>query len=330
MTSFHAYIVDQIDGKFVSGIKEITIADLDEGNVIIRAHYSSVNYKDSLAAKENGKIIRSYPMIPGIDVSGVVVESADSAFTPGDEVLITGYDLGVQHTGGFSEYVRVKSEWLVHIPRGLSMKDVMKIGTAGFTAARSIATLEKYGLDSNQKPTVLVTGATGGVGSIAIQLLHKMGCHVHALSRKKEQEQQRLQSLGADEVRTIDEITNQNTKPLAKQTYDYIIDTVGGDVLSSLMPFVRYGGAITLCGNVAGVQVQTTVLPFILRNIALLGIDSVQVPQMEREEIWKRFASDWNIVNEIQTQEITLEQLDAVFFQLQAGTHVGRTIVTLF
>ena len=328
MTSFRAYMVDQVDGKFVAGVKEITMADLDEGNVLIRAHYSSVNFKDSLAAKEDGKIIRSYPMIPGIDVSGVVVESADPAFTSGDEILITGYDLGVQHTGGFSEYVRVKGDWLVRIPSGLSMKDVMKIGTAGFTAGCSIAALEKHGFDPKKNPTVLVTGATGGVGSIAIQILHKIGCKVHALSRKKEQES--LQSLGADKVYTLDEITNHNTKPLAIQTYDYIIDTVGGEVVSSLIPFVRYGGAMTLCGNVAGVKLQTTVLPFILRHIALLGIDSVQVPHKEREEMWKRFATEWNIAQDVHAQEICLEQLDDIFSQLRAGTHIGRTIVKLY
>lgn len=324
-----ALIINETNETITLSTEETPIETLDQGDVTIQVAYSSVNYKDSLAVKKNGGVIRSYPMIPGIDLSGTVLTSNDERFTEGQKVLVTGYGLGVTHTGGFAEIARVPGDWIVPLPDELNLKEAMVFGTAGFTAALSVQALEKNGLTQNKDATILVTGATGGVGSLAIAMLKKLGYkNILALSRKKSAIDS-LKKIGATDVLLLDEFIPEKIKPLSKQTIDFAIDTVGGDVTSALLSQLRYDGSIAICGNAAGINLNTTVLPFILRNATLLGIDSVNVPMKERLVIWQRLATDLNVTPYELTNEISLQELSETLNQLQAGTHIGRTIVKM-
>ena len=327
MAVFNALIVNDQNGKITYGIEEITENQLSEGNVIVEVYYSSVNYKDMLAVEKNGGVIRQYPMIPGIDASGRVVSSKHPYFKEGQKVLITGFDFGISHTGGYSEYIRVPAEWLVPIPEGLGLKEAMMIGTAGFTAALSVLRLEAGGMSVDAQPAILVTGATGGVGSIAVHILHKSGYkNIIAMSRKVEQENW-LKSLGAKEVCQPDQILANPKKPLNKQKYHYIIDTVGGDVAANLISQIYYGGGMSMCGNASGITLNTTVLPFILRGIALFGIDSVQFPINQRGNVWRKFVDKWQLPEMFNADVVTLSQLPTVFEKIKSGKHIGRTVV---
>nr|WP_279615036.1 oxidoreductase [Enterococcus moraviensis] len=322
-------IINETNETITLSTEETPIETLDQGDVTIQVAYSSVNYKDSLAVKKNGGVIRSYPMIPGIDLSGTVLTSNDERFTEGQKVLVTGYGLGVTHMGGFAEIARVPGDWIVPLPDELNLKEAMVFGTAGFTAALSVQALEKNGLTQNKDATILVTGATGGVGSLAIAMLKKLGYkNILALSRKKSAIDS-LKKIGATDVLLLDEFMPEKIKPLSKQTIDFAIDTVGGDVTSALLSQLRYDGSIAICGNAAGINLNTTVLPFILRNATLLGIDSVNVPMKERLVIWQRLATDLNVTPYELTNEISLQELSETLNQLQAGTHIGRTIVKM-
>lgn len=327
MEKFSALLIQETNGEITSDIQMITLDDLSEGNVLIKTSYSSINFKDSLAVMKNGGVIRNYPMIPGIDVSGTVVSSDDSRFTANDKVLITGFGLGVSHTGGFSEYVRVPAEWVVPLPNQLSEKSAMIIGTAGFTAALCIDALERNGLSENKEARILVTGASGGVASLSIAMLKGLGYkNITALTRKKDTIN-KLQQLGASEVLLHEEFMPEKIRPLGKQLFDFALDTVGGDTLAAVLPLINYGGSVTACGNAGGLGLNTTVLPFILRNVALLGIDSVNVPMDKRQKIWQRLAADLNSAEQALINEITLEEAPNVFDALQKGQHTGRTII---
>lgn len=329
MEAFKAIVVKEIDGVITYAKEDINLSALSNGEVIIKVAYSSVNYKDSLAVMKNGGVIRKYPMIPGIDLSGVIVSTSSNEFMVGQHVIVTGFDLGMTHTGGFSEYACVSAKWVVKLPENLSLKDSMIIGTAGFTAGISIESLEEMGMSSQSSPNILVTGATGGVGSLAIQLLAQNGYrNITALTRKEEYKQ-KIMSLGASNVISLEDITSEKTRPLMKQKYHFVLDTVGGELLTILIPQIHYGGSIAMCGNVGGINFSSTVLPFILRGINLLGIDSVNYPIEKRNLIWKRFSQEWHIFENTIVNEIKLEQLSSVFNELQKGTHVGRTIVKL-
>ncbi|MTD41608.1 acryloyl-CoA reductase [Erwinia sp. CPCC 100877] len=329
MENFSGLVVNKQEDTITSTIETLTVNQLSQGEVLIEVAYSSVNFKDSLALKADGGVIRDYPMIPGIDLSGTIVSSADERFSVGQEVLVTGYGTGVSHTGGFAEYARIPADWLVPLPHGLRLKDAMIIGTAGFTAALSIDQLEKNGLAENKEAAIYVTGASGGVGSLAIAMLKQLNySNIIALSRKKEAID-KLTQLGASQVILLDDFLPEKSKPLAKQTIDFAIDTVGGNVTSALLAQLRYGGSIALSGNAAGIALNTTVLPFILRGVHLLGIDSVNVLMNERLKVWSRLATDLNICQQAITNETTLKELPEILAQLQAGTHIGRTIVKL-
>ncbi|AMC92925.1 hypothetical protein AOC36_02665 [Erysipelothrix larvae] len=327
MKPFKAYVVNKHDDSFTRSIQTVSLEDLSPGNVIIKTAYSSINYKDTLAVNPKGGVIRNYPMIPGIDASGIVVESTSDMFNPGDPVFVIGYEFGVSHTGAFSEYIRIPSTWVKHIPAPLSLKDIMKYGTAGLTAGLSVQALLDHGITPDHSNPILVTGATGGVGSIALSILSKLGFNVHALTRKKDTEASRLLSLGASQVYTLEEITHNNTKPLAKQTYHGIVDTVGGDIASALIPFLHYKGVMTLCGQVGGVQLNTTVFPLILRGITLAGIDAVYCDDTMRDLIWHKLAHEWRVVDTLISQEESFEDIDTPISKLVEGTHTGRTIV---
>src|SRR5215469_826848 len=308
-TAFRAFVVNKNEQEFTAGFKELTHADLPPGEVLLKVAYSSVNYKDGLASIPDGKIVRSYPFVPGIDMSGIVVESSDSRFKPGDEVLATSYELGVSHYGGFSEYARVKADWVVPLPQGLTLKEAMALGTAGFTAALAIHQLEKNGLKPQNGP-VLITGATGGLASIAISILGTQGYTVFA-STGKSSEQDYLKRLGASDILDRQETSAESTRPLEKERWAGSIDSVGGSTLAYLIRTAKYGGSIASCGNTGGPNFSTTVFPFILRGINLLGIESVYCPMELRKQLWQRLASDYkprHLLDAI-AHEASLEEL---------------------
>lgn len=326
MDLFKAIVIKQQEDEVTYGVEQISEDQLSQGDVLVKVAYSSINYKDMLAVQKKGGVIRDYPMIPGIDFSGTVVHTADGRFQQGQEVIVTGFEMGMSHTGGFSEYARVPAEWIVPLPDGLSLKDAMVFGTAGFTAALSIQALEQNGMDPKNNPELLVTGSTGGVGSVALQILSKIGyTNITALVRKDHQVDV-AKSLGANEVIFPDDL-GELKKPLNKQKFDYVLDTVGGDVASVLIPQISYGGSMSMCGNAAGLQLTATVLPFILRGVNLLGIDSVNVPIEKRGAIWDKMSADWNITQTTLTDEVSLEQIPDTIEAIKNGEHLGLSLI---
>lgn len=300
---------------------------LKEGEVLIKVAYSSLNYKDALATQPKTGVVRQYPLTLGIDLAGRVLESTDSRYQVGDQVIATSFGLGVSENGGFSELQKVPSDWIVPLPKNMSLKEAMSFGTAGFTAYLAFDALKQHGLKTDSH--VVVTGATGGVGSVALGLLKSFGCqHVTALSRKSELDET-LKHLGATTAVTPDAFFPEKNRPLGKQQADFVIDTVGGNVLSQLLPLISYGGSIAACGNAAGIKLETTVLPFILRAVNLLGIDSVETPMPYRAVCWEELAENTAILENMNINQITMEQIPESAAQLLAGTHVGRTIVKI-
>ncbi|MEX1028482.1 MAG: acryloyl-CoA reductase [Paenibacillaceae bacterium] len=329
MNPFHALVVEEIEGRHSIGVKELMIDDLMQGEVTIQVAYSIVNYKDGLACAPNGRIVRSYPMVPGIDLSGTIVTSEDTRFHEGDEVIVTSYGLGVSHYGGFSSYARVPAEWVVPLPQGLTLKEAMALGTAGLAAALSIQRLEDNGLKPDQGP-VLVTGATGGVGSLAVSMLANNGYHVVA-STGKESEHDYLRSIGAREILTRSEVTPEKFKPVNEQRWAGVVDPVGGASLAYVLSTTQYGGSVAVSGLTGGGDVSTTVFPFILRGVNLLGIDTVNCPMDVRKHLWERMASNLKppaLLDQI-AHEITLEELPACLSHILKGTVRGRTIVRM-
>ena len=324
---FNAYRVFDDNGTISGRLVSLSLDELSEGTVVIKAAFSSVNYKDALAATGSGKIMRRFPLIGGIDVAGTVESSADQRFKAGDHVLVTGFDLGVAHDGGFAAYVRVPADWVVPLPKGLSPSDAMTIGTAGFTAALSIVEMERNGLTPASGP-VIVTGATGGVGSLAVSVLSRLGYKVTALTGK-DAEHGFLRGLGAADVVSRTAL-QMGTRPLEKSAWAGAVDAVGGEVLAWLTRTMNYGGAIANSGLTAGTELHTTVLPFILRGVKLLGIDSVMCPMPRRLEVWRRLATDMKPpqLRSIAT-EISLDDLPTAFATLLKGQARGRFIVKL-
>lgn len=329
MNQFQALIVDKQGERFEIGIKELTVDDLPEGEVLIRVLFSGINYKDGLACQPNSSIVRTYPHVPGIDLAGTVVSSTDARFHTGQAVLVTGFDLGVSHFGGLSQMARVPAEWVVPLPPGLEPHEAMAIGTAGFTAAMSIDRLEHNGLQPGQGP-VLVTGATGGVGSFAVALLAARGYHVVA-STGKAAEHDYLRSLGAQEIIERSELTPEAIKPLEKQRWAAAVDPVGGRSLAYLLASIRYGGAVAVSGLTGGGAIPTTVHPFILRGVSLLGIDSVQYPAERRYALWKRTADDLRPTGHLSriAQRIRLDEAPHYAEEILQGRIKGRIIVEL-
>jgi acrylyl-CoA reductase (NADPH) len=327
MSSFKAFRITNTQGKISAAIVETTLDELTAGDVVIKAEYSSVNYKDALAATGTGKILKRFPLIGGIDVAGVVTSSADRRFREGDRVLVTGYDLGVAQDGGYGAFVRVPADWVVLMPEGLTSRDAMIFGTAGFTAGLAILRLERNGLAPGQGP-VAVTGASGGVGSIAIAALARLGYEVTAISGKDDARDY-LTSLGAREILSRTTLA-MGTRPLETARWAGAIDAVGGDMLAWLTRTTNYGGGIASTGLTGGVELRTTVMPFILRGVSLVGIDSAMCPMPIRLEVWRRLATDMKPadLNAI-AHEITLDGLPAAFETLLAGKARGRFVVNL-
>lgn len=321
-------ICETSDKKFERKIINKQINELPEGDILINVKYSSLNYKDALSAIGNRGVTKNYPHTPGIDAAGIVVESNNIDFKAGDKVIVTGYDLGMNTSGGFEEYIRVPAEWVVKLPQNLSLKESMVYGTAGFTAALSVYKLVNSGVKPNDGD-ILVTGATGGVGSIAISILNKLGYNVIAATGKFH-EKEMLLATGAKDIVDRKELDDDSGKPLLKGRWAGVIDTVGGNMLATAIKSTKYGGSVTCCGNVASHEFSTSVYPFILRGVTLFGIDSVQCPKNIRLEIWDKLSSDWkpnNLCDNV--DEVSLEGLSKKIDMMLAGKHKGRTIVNL-
>ena len=309
-------------------LEDITLDDLASEGVLIEAHYSSVNYKDALAGAARGKILRRFPLVAGVDVAGTVVESDDTRFAPGNQVLVTGCGLGESHNGGFAEYVRVPANWVVPLPEGLSLFEAMALGTAGFTAALAIDRLEQNGLQVGQGP-VIVTGASGGVGSIAIDLLSHYGYEVIAMSRKPGASDY-LHTLGATEIMDATSVVSE-TRRLEQARWAAAIDNVGGEVLAWLTRTIRPWGSIASIGLAGGQELHTTVMPFILRGVSLLGITSANCPMARRLRVWRRLVTDLKPRNldKIVADTVALDELPALFETVLSGRHLGRYVVQL-
>ena len=326
---FKAMLVSVINEKeFQREIITRQVQDLPKGDILINVKYSSLNYKDALSATGNKGVTRSYPHTPGIDAAGVVVESNNDTLKVGDKVIVTGYDLGMNTSGGYGEYIRVPAEWVIRLPENLSLRESMIFGTAGFTAALSVYKLVNSGVIP-KGGDILVTGATGGVGSIAISILNRIGYNVIAATGKTD-EKEMLFGLGAKEIVDREEIDDKSERALSKGRWAGVIDTVGGNILATAIKSTNYGGSVTCCGNVASHEFSTSVYPFILRGITLFGIDSVQCPMDIRLKIWNALASDWkpNNLND-NVDEVSLEGLSTKIDMILAGKHKGRTIVNL-
>jgi len=325
--SFRAFVVDKTEKDFTASFKELTLSDLPPGEVLIKVAYSSVNYKDGLASIPEGKIVRSYPFVPGVDLAGVVVESSDSRFKPGDEVIATSYELGVSHYGGFSQYARVKADWVISLPTDLTLKEAMALGTAGFTAALAVYKLEKNGLKPQNGP-VLVTGATGGLGSISISIFSALGYTI-AASTGKSSEHDYLKELGASEILNREETSAESNRPLEKERWAGSVDSVGGSTLAYLIRTTKYAGSIASCGNTGGPNFSTTVFPFILRAVNLLGVESVNCPMELRNELWRRLASNYKPRHLLDMigREAPLDDLPQVLANILKGGNKGRTII---
>ena len=326
--TFLAYRVEETEQGIKAAWQTLSDDDLPAGDVLIDVAYSSVNYKDALSASGNKGVTRAYPHTPGIDVAGTVLASNDPQFKTGDEVVVFGYDLGMNTAGGFGQHVRVPAGWVLHKPQTLNMAESMSWGTAGFTAALSLQKLERAGIRPDAGP-VVVTGATGGVGSVAVALLAAQGYEVVALSGKPEQEAF-LKGLGASRVIGRDEVLALKGKAMAKPLYQAAIDTVGGDLVSALIPQIQPEGAVTTCGMIAGVKIEASVFPFILRGVSLLGVDSVEIPLADKQAVLNKVAAAWRLPQlEEMTTEIGRAELPAVLAAILAGQGVGRYRVNL-
>nr|WP_211162241.1 oxidoreductase [Aromatoleum petrolei] len=322
-------MIDQDENrKVVSGMTTLDATNLDAGEVLIRVHYSSINYKDALAATGAGKIIRRFPCVGGIDMSGEVVESADARFRPGDKVIATSFDIGVAHHGGYAEYARVPAGWVVPLPEGLDLFESMALGTAGFTAALGVVRMEDNGLAPANGP-VIVTGATGGVGGLAIDMLARLGYHVVALTGK-EAESDYLKMLGAAEVKLRNSIDLDKVRPLEAGQWAGAVDNVGGQILHWVLATMKQAGTVASIGNAASFNLNTTVFPFILRGVSLLGIDSGYMGFPTRQRVWDRLATDLKPRHlAAVTRTIALDELPDAFDAYIKGAIKGRTVVRI-
>lgn len=328
-TTFRALVVeDDGEGKFTRSIKERTTNELPEGDVLVKVNYSSLNYKDALSSIGNKGVTRNFPHTPGVDASGVVAESNTPEFSTGEEVIVHAYDLGCNTSGGFGEYIRVPAEWVLNLPSGLSLRESMVYGTAGFTAAYSIYELERLGVTPD-KGEVLVTGATGGVGSVAVSMLAKLGYEVVASTGKTDQTQF-LQDLGAKEVISRDESSDDSGRPMLKGRWAGVVDTVGGEILATAIKAAKPFGVVTCCGNVASADLALNVYPFILRGVMLVGIDSQNCPTDVRVKVWEKMGADWKLNNlDKLTNEISLDDLEENIQLILKGGQKGRVLVNL-
>ena len=329
MKTFKALESTKTDQGNTLSIIEKSIDDLPEGELLIKVKFSSLNYKDALSASGAPGVTRNYPHTPGIDAVGIIEETKDQNFKEGDSVIVTGYDLGMNTSGGFGEYIRVPSSWAVNLPSGLSERDSMSLGTAGLTAGLSIQALDDY--NSNQgfdNLNSIVTGSTGGVGSIAVMLLSKLGSSVTAVTGKETQKGL-LESLGASEIISREELSEISRTPIGKTIWNFGVDVVSGNILTLLLASLKPGGAVACSGLVGGPSFESSIFPFILRGNALLGIDSVEIPLQKKLQVWENFASDWQLDLSDLVKEVTLEELEKEISTILEGGQVGRVLVNL-
>jgi len=326
--SFKAFRIHCDDAGYRAGIETLSLDDLSPGEVVIEVEYSSVNYKDALAAGGKGKILRQFPLNGGIDVAGVVTATTDDRFREGDAVLCTGCGLSETRDGGYSEVARLEADWTVRLPDGIGTREAMGLGTAGFTVALALWRMESNGQTPDMGP-IAITGATGGVGMLATDIFTTAGYEVHAISGKTDRFSD-LKKLGATECLDRNEL-NFGTRPLESARFGGALDNAGGEILAGLTRVTRPWGSIASIGLVAGIELNTTVMPFIIRGISLLGINSAGCPYELRREIWERLANDWKPthLDQIISKEVSLDQLPKVFDQLLAGEAFGRTVVKL-
>ncbi len=328
MSTFKAYRTFEENKVVSSRFVEMAIEDLDPGDVLLRTKYSTINYKDALSYNGTGKIMRKFPTNAGIDVAGTVEASVDHRFKVGDKVIVTGYDFGVGHDGGYAEHVRVPGDWIVRRPESMTAFDAMTLGTAGYTAALAIALMEHNGLQPDSGP-VAVTGATGGVGSVAVEVLAKMGYHVVAITGKAE-EVDYLKGIGAKEVLLRQAIDLTKIRPLERSTFAGAIDNLGGDLLAWLLASSKVGGTVAAVGLAADIKLNTTVMPFILRGVHLLGVDSANTPMPMRQRTWNKLAKEWRpdrVHDQVRT--IDFDELPTHFDAYLKGLVRGRTVVRI-
>ena len=322
--NYKAYLVEELDGVYSGSIQELRMHDIEPGNVIIKVHYSSLNYKDALAASGVKGVASSYPFVPGIDVAGEILESKSDNFKIGDKVIATGYKLGMSVFGGFSELVQIPHEWVVPLPSNFTLLNAMSLGTAGLTAGACVKKI------SNNNPSfknpVLVSGATGGVGSVAVNLLSNLNFEVHAITGKSNEEQI-LRKMGASEVIDRNEFMTEPIKALDKAIYSAGVDTVGGDILSKMLSMVESHGSVACCGNVAGIKFTSSVFPFILRGISLIGVDSAESDINFKKEIWNLFSSDWSLNLDDYSKVIQLENIGDEITKILDGKQIGRVVI---
>lgn len=327
--TYRAFVVNKTADAFTAGIENLEEAELPEGEVTIKVEWSSVNYKDGLAASPNGRVVTKYPMTIGVDLAGTVRESTDPRFAPGDAVAAIGNDIGVSHPGGYAELARIPAAWVCKLPDGLTAKEAMALGTAGFTAAQSVDAIQKWGIKPDRGP-VIVSGSTGGVGSTAVSMLAGLGYTV-AASTGKASEHEYLRGLGATEILSREDVSAESNRPMESERWAAAVDPVGGATTAYLIRTMKRGGVIALSGLTGGGNVATTVYPFILRGVSVLGIDSVQVAQEERERIWKRCATDLKpkaLLDSIAI-ETTLDDVAPLLEKIRAGQVRGRMLVRL-
>jgi acrylyl-CoA reductase (NADPH) len=326
--TFKAYRTFQDDSRIASRFVDLSLEDLDPGDVVIRTKYSTINYKDALSYNGTGRIMRKYPTVAGIDMAGTVDRSNDARFKRGDKVIVTGYDMGVSHDGGYSEYVRVPADWVVRRPESMTAFDAMTLGTAGFTAALAIHLMQHNGLKPENGP-VAVTGATGGVGSVAIEILSKLGCEVTAITGKQE-EAHYLRGIGARDVLLRQSLDLTKIKPLDKATWAGAVDNLGGDMLAWLLSTSKVAGRVAAIGLAADMKLNTSVAPFILRGVQLLGVDSVNCPMELRQTLWNKLAVEWRpdrVHDQVRT--IDFDELPTHFDAYLKGMVRGRTVVRI-
>lgn len=326
--TFLAYRVEELEEGMQANWQDFSSENLPEGEVLIEVQYSSLNYKDALSASGNKGVTRTFPHTPGIDAAGVVLDSNNAKLKPGDEVVVFGYDLGMNTAGGFGQQIRVPASWVLNKPAALGFAECMSWGTAGFTAALSVQKLERAGICPENGP-VVVTGATGGVGSVAVTLLAKLGYEVIAVSGKADQAGF-LKGLGAKQIVSREEIMAVKGKAMAKPLYQAAIDTVGGNMVAALIPQIQPEGAVTTCGMISGIKFEASVFPFILRGISLLGVDSVEISQDEKQNILNKVATEWALSLESQTTEVGRSQLSEVLAKILAGQGIGRYRLNLY
>lgn len=321
---YSAYYVEENDGEFSSSISELELQKPEDGFVQIEVSHSSLNYKDALSASGNKGVTRNYPFVPGIDAAGTIADANSSQFTDGDEVIVTGYDMGMNTPGGFGEYINVPAEWVVKKPANLSSLEAMSIGTAGITAAASV--LKIYDSSKASELPVLVSGATGGVGSVGVMLMSKLGKEVTALTGKSSSTDF-LKSIGAENIIMRDEYLEAPAKALERPLFASAIDTVGGNVLSKMLPQISPHGVVACCGNVAGIEINTTVFPFILRGITLAGIDSAESPIEFKTSIWNKFADEWKLDLSSMIKVVSKESLQQEIDLILEGGQQGRVVL---